>query len=400
MQTNRLTRLWQLIISVSLPQLRRLIPSPGACLIGSLILAAPGCKQTYTAPAQKTNINLLVVDGMLNSRAGNTSTFRLSRTQKIGDSAGAFTPELQAKLTILGNAGDTYPIPEQGNGVYMTAQLSLNPAEKFQLQIQTHNGSKYLSDLVPVLTSPPIDSLSWGPKDSVSDVTVSINTLDPANNSHYYFWTFTETWEYHSVQDAELVLQNGLLVYADSTNQTYTCWKSNNSTNILLGNSTNLGEDRISQAPLTIIPQNDQRLSVRYSILASQSVLTRTAYEYWQILQKNTQNLGSLFDPQPSQLSGNYHCLTDPNEAVIGYLSAGTIQQQRLFIPGTQVINIPDPSCNSVTIATNQSNWQLYDYADTTVAPYHFSGNSTILSSKRCVDCRLQGGTNQKPSFW
>ena len=411
MQSNRLTLIWHLIIPVNLPLLRRLIPSPGAyvrlryplltfCLIGCLLLSAPGCKQSYTAPAQKTNINLLVVDGMLNSKAGSASTIRLSRTQKIGDSTGAYTPELQAQLTILGSAGDAYPFQEQGNGVYMTATLSINPAEKYQLQIMTHNGSKYLSDPVPVLSSPPIDSLNWGPKDSTDKVTVSVNTHDPANNSHYYYWTFAETWEYHAVENAELGLQNGLIVYTDSTNQTYACWTTHNSTGILLGNTTNLGEDRISQAPLITISEDDQRLSVRYSILVSQSLLTQPAYQYWLILQKNTQNLGTLFDPQPSQLSGNYHCLTDPNEPVIGYLSAGTIQQQRLFIPGMQPRDTVTPDCSNVVIGTNQNNWQIYNYPDASYGPYYFTGMSTVLSKKTCLDCRLHGGTNQKPTFW
>jgi Domain of unknown function (DUF4249) len=369
-------------------------------LAGFLLLAMAGCKQSYTPPAQKTNINLLVVDGMLNSTAGGVSNFRLSRTQKIGDSAGAYTPELQAQLMILGSSGDTYSLKEQGNGVYTTAAISINPAEKYQLQINTHDGSKYLSDPVPVLTSRPIDSLSWNPKDSVGDVTVSVNTHDPANNSHYYYWTYVETWEYHTVEQAQLELVNGLIFYTDSTNQTYTCWRTQPSTTILLGNSTNLGQDRISQAPLVVIPQNDQRLSVRYSILASQSLLTQAGYQYWQILQKNTENLGTLFDPQPSQLSGNYHCVTNPNEAVIGFLSAGTTQQLRIFIPGLQKQDTAAPYCPLMSTPINQTNYQLYDYSDPSFVPFYFMGMSTILTRKVCVDCRTQGGTTQKPIFW
>ncbi|HEY4287861.1 MAG TPA: DUF4249 domain-containing protein [Puia sp.] len=369
-------------------------------LFGFLLLAVEGCKQSYNPPAQKTNINLLVVDGMLNSSPGSASNFHLSRTQKIGESTGAYTPELQAQLTILGSSGDTYSFLEQGNGLYTTAALSINPAEKYQLQIMTHDGSKYLSDPVPVLSSPPIDSLSWQPKDSVGDVTVSINTHDPANNSHYYYWTYAETWEYHTVENAQLQLQNGLIVYTDSTNQTNTCWKTQASTAILLGNSTSLGADRISQAPLVIIPQDDQRLSVRYSILVSQSLLSQAGYQYWQILQKNTENLGTLFDPQPSQLSGNYHCVTNPNEAVIGYLSAGTKQQLRLFIPGLQQKDTSTPYCGLMNVPINQINWQLYDYSDPSYAPFYFTGMSTVLSKKTCIDCRVQGGTTQKPTFW
>jgi len=365
-----------------------------------LLLAIAACKQTYSPPAQKTNINLLVVDGILNSGAGCVSTFRLSRTQKIGDSVGAYTPELRAQLTVLGSSGDAYNFAEQGNGVYATAPLTLNPAEKYQLQIQTQSGGKYLSDAVPVLVAPPIDSLSWRTQDSAGEVTISIDTHDPANNSHYYFWSYAETWEYHAIYNAELGLQNGLIIYVDSTTQTYACWRGANSTSILLGNTTALGQDRISQAPLATIAHEDERLSVRYSILVSQSLLTEAGYQYWLTLQKNTQNLGTLFDPQPSQLSSNYHCTTNPGEPVIGYLSVGTIRQQRLFVPGQQKRDSVTPSCQIISIPTNASNWQLWDYPDTTFGPFYFHNTNTVISQRRCLDCRLSGGTTQKPAYW
>ena len=37
------------------------------------------------------------------------------------------------------------------------------------------------------------------------------------------------------------------------------------------------------------------------------------------------------------QLSGNIHCLTDPNEAVIGYVEITQEQTQRIFIFNSQV---------------------------------------------------------------
>jgi len=373
-------------------------------LIGIGLLPFIACRKDYNPSILQTNPNLLVVEGILDGGTGASSTFTLSRTQKIGDSLGSYTPELGARLTILSNNGDTYQLREQGNGIYTSLSLLLDKSEKYQLKIVTQNGSQYLSDLVPVQTAPPIDSLDWQRDQSSGDISVSLNTHDPANNSHYYRWFFTETWEYQSPLIAELVLQNGLLIFADSSNQTSTCWRTDNSTDILLGNSTALSQDLISQAPITTIPHANEKISVRYSILASQYILTQSAYRYWSVLQKNTQNLGSLFDPQPSQLIGNYHSLTNPNEPVIGYLTASSIQQQRLFILRSQV-GVWDtiaPACPLKNIPQNSFNFQVYNYTDPAYGPYYFTTfpPGLEISFKTCLDCRLKGGTTQKPSFW
>ncbi|HEV3327603.1 MAG TPA: DUF4249 family protein [Puia sp.] len=373
------------------------------CLTGLMLVIAIGCQQSYTPPPIKTNPNLLVVEGIINSGPGTITSFTLSRTQRIGDSSGAFTPELSAQVTILGSAGDSYALQDQGKGIYTSSLLSLNQTEKYQLKILTANGSQYLSDAVSVQISPPIDSLAFQQNDSTGNVVVSINTHDPSNNSHYYRWYFTETWEYHSEDYSELALQNGLIIYTDTFTSIYYCWRSDNSTDILLGNSTTLNQDLISQAPLTTIPRGSGKIGIRYSMLASQYVLSQAAYQYWLILQKNTQNLGSLFDPQPSQLTGNYHCLTNPGEPVIGYLSAGSIQQLRFFIQRSQVANwdtVDEAACKTAITGWDQNNYQLYSYPDTSFGPWYFSGSNLILNKRYCLDCRLQGGTTQRPSFW
>ncbi|HEY4061689.1 MAG TPA: DUF4249 domain-containing protein [Puia sp.] len=377
-----------------------------AALMSLLLYPSMGCKQAFTPPALRTNPDLLVIDGVVNAGTGATTTFTLSRTQKIGDSLGAHTPEPGAQVTIKGSNGDSYTLQDQGNGNYQSTPLSLNLAEKYQVLITTRNGSKYQSDAVPVTTAPPIDSLGFKQDDSSGNVTISINTHDPAANSHYYRWFFTETWEYHAPLMSELALDStGHIFYAiDSLSQAflvYYCWRSDNSTDILLGNSTALGQDRISQAPLTVIPRASQKIQIRYSMLASQYVLTQPAYQYWLILQKNTQSLGTLFDPQPSQLIGNYHCLTNANEPVIGYLSVGTIRQLRTFISNSQVSNWDPGPYDCPTRTTDKGpTYDIYTYADTAWGPYYFSGNTLYLSRRTCVDCRAQGGTLQKPSFW
>jgi len=371
-----------------------------------ILLLTTRCKRDYNPPVLRTNPNLLVVDGFINMGANSTTAFTLSRTQKLGDSLGAYTPEGQATVTIIAGNGNSYPLQDMGNGTYNSSQLSLDPAQKYRLKITTRNGSQYESDTVSTRTAQPIDSLTWKQDDSSGNVIVSVNTHDPTNNSHYYRWFYSETWEYHAPLQSELQLINGEIYYAiDSLTQQfliYYCWRSANSTDIVLGNTTTLGQDRVSQQPIGTIPNGAQKISVKYSMLASQYVLTPDAYQYWLILQKNTQNLGTLFDPQPSQLAGNIHCLTNPKEPVIGFLTASSISQQRLFIDNKQVHNWDTLAleCPLRQTGWDPNNFHIYNYPDTLWGPYYFSGPVLYLTKRDCLDCREQGGTTQKPSFW
>jgi len=371
-----------------------------------ILLTGPRCKRDYNPPVLQNNPNLLVVDGFINMGANSTTAFTLSRTQRLGDSLGAYTPERQAAVTIVDGSGKSYPLQDMGNGTYTSPQMTLDPNQKYKLEITTLNGSKYISDTVSTRISQPIDSLSWRQDDSSGNVIVSANTHDPSNSSRYYRWFFTETWEYHAPLQSELMLVNNLIYYAiDTFTQEflrYYCWRSANSTDIVLGNTTSLGQDRVFQQPIGTVPRGAQKISVKYSMLASQYVLTPDAYNYWLILQKNTQNLGTLFDPQPSQLAGNFHCLTNPKEPVVGYLSASSIQQKRLFIDNSQVHNWDTSAleCPLKQTDKNPNDFHIYTYPDTLWGPYYFSGDVLYLSKRNCLDCQQLGGTLTKPSFW
>ncbi|HEY1213443.1 MAG TPA: DUF4249 domain-containing protein, partial [Bryobacteraceae bacterium] len=197
--------------------MRKYIPTIPLLLI---LLIATRCKRDYNPPVLQTNPNWLVVDGFINMGANSTTALSLSRTQRLGDSLGAYTPELQADVAIIDGSGKSYTLQDLGNGTYTSPQLTLDPTQKYKLQITTRNGSKYLSDTVSARIAPPIDSLSWRQDDSSGNVIISVDTHDPAGNSHYYRWFYSETWEYHAPLQSELQLINGEIYYAiDSLTQ-------------------------------------------------------------------------------------------------------------------------------------------------------------------------------------
>ncbi len=361
------------------------------------------CTQPYNPPNIKGNYNYLVVDGIVIN--GPTQTvINLSRSQNINDSSYyTLIPETGAIINVVGSLGDTYALQEQGAGAYVADSLNLNPGETYQIKIVTANGSQYQSDSSTLSSSPPIDTVNW--QLTSNGLQIYVNTHDPLNNTHFYLWQYAETWEYHSAYDASFEYVNQLVVPRDSAQRVYKCWQSDQSTNLIIGSSAKLQQDIIYEQPLVFIPSSSEKLGVEYSILVKQFALTEKAYNFWQTLQKNTEQLGSLFDAQPSQLTGNVHNLSNPNEPVLGFVSFSSLQQQRIFIYNSELSTwgYNHLACEEIVVVNNPDSFAFYYGAgyipvSEDYPPSGFVGYYSALSS--CVDCTLHGGTTLKPSFW
>jgi hypothetical protein len=372
------------------------------CLV---IALAVRCKQTYAPPAITAPNNYLVVDGFINTGANAVTTIHLTRTRNLNDSAVAGSPELNAQVSIVaaGASGASYPLSDPANtGIYSSAALNLDITQQYSIAIATSDGQKYSSDPVACLQTPPMDSIYWR---QPSDLTVYVDTHDPTNRVRYYRWDYSETWQHDSQLNTTWALDGNMIIATDSTDQKHECWSTDSSSNVLIATTAALGQDVIKAFPVITIPNGDPRMEIGYSILVRQYALTEDAYNYWLLIEKTSENLGTLFDLQPTQLIGNLHCLTNPSQPVIGFMTACTLQQQRIYIDISSLNdwqhNSPGFGCDTVEIAQDFAQPFLYTYPDTNYAPWYFiTFGPLVLASKICLDCTLLGGTNIKPPFW
>ena len=375
-------------------------------IIFSLLALVTGlcqCKQTYVSPYTSPPTGYLVVEGYITGKG--PTQFTLSRTIPLpGDST--IPVVTGAQLQVEGSDNSVYPLIEQGNGVYGIDTLPLSTTVQYRLRINIPNGESYLSDFGAYKITPAIDSISWAVNGD--NVNIYANTHDPAGNTRYYQWQYIETWEYHSAEESSEEYRADttpvMVLYRPPQDQIFQCWHTDASTRLLLGSSAKLASDVIYLQLLNQIPFGSQQISVEYSILVSQYALTDSAYNFLTLMQKNTESLGTIFDAQPSQLVGNIHCLNDPAEPVIGYVSAGTVQQQRIFIRRSQVppwgytFTCPIPD----TLVANQPDslkkyFGILGYDPIGLDPRTREWLGNLIS---CVDCRVQGGTNAAPSYW
>jgi len=375
-----------------------------------LICPAIMCRKPYIPPAIRASNHILAVDGVINTGTYSSSQFIISRSRSLTDSAVIF-PELGAQVTILSDNGASFPLMDTGaNGIYISAPLSLDPSLKYQLSIITQDGNKFLSELVKPKTSAPIDSLNWNLfYDSALGtpvVNVYVNTHDPGGNTRFYRWDYKDTWQHHSYYQSFWALNpiTSLEYGLFPSQTTYNCWSSGNSASIILGTSITLTADVINHIKIATFVKDDPKMDIKYSMLVRQYPLDLQAYTYWLNVQTNSQTLGGLFDVQPSQLAGNIHGITNPKDPVVGYVSACSISELRLFIsnnflPGWQ--SNPGVNCPiKLAYPADPNNVLFWNYPDTSYQLYYYSGGVMEISPKDCLDCRYQGGTLTKPAFW
>jgi hypothetical protein len=371
-------------------------------LLATLLLLLGSCVTPFEPDVINAPNAFLVVDGSIN--LSGVTTIRLSRTQNVATTTTTPVAEGRATVTIRNAEGTVYPLMEQQPGTYTSAALSLNPNLKYQVHLRTATGREYESDLVQGKVTPAIESVTWDL--SSKGIQIYVSSRDPSNSTHYYRWRYEETWQIQSAFQSNLQYRNGAIV--ERTEDVYNCWASASSTPILLSSTTQLSQDVVSNFPLTLLPANAPRFRFKYSILVKQSAQTQDEYSYQDKLKQNTETIGSLSDPLPSQLTGNVHCLNDAAEPVIGYVGAATVAEKRIFIANTDLPNTLRSQtgyedCTELypILLANLSQFDGDGYLPIAgiYTPMTYKLIGYQAASAECSDCRRHG-TNVRPDFW
>lgn len=368
-----------------------------------LVLLLLSCVEPYKPQVDNRELNLLVVDAFLNASDA-SATVTLTRTLPV-ESDQTVPPETDAFVRIEDDNGNVYALHGGPQGVYSGPVSDVTPLRKYRLLI-TAGPADYASDFITVTETPAIDSITY---DILSDgVQFYVTTHDPTNQARYYRWKYEETYQYNSEFNSVYKFQGDDIVPRPPDEARHTCWKTNFSTDILVGTTKHLKESVINKFPVSFIPKGSIKLTVEYSLLVRQQAITEAAYDYWSRLQKTTEQVGGLFDPLPSEVPGNIHSVSDPGENVLGFFSAGSVQQIRRFVrrselprEGIPLFVTHNPNCvlDTITLAELPNFPRSAWIVDAIFAPgVGITGYTTSVT--RCIDCTLQGGGTTKPDFW
>lgn len=375
----------------------------------ALLTAIVACRKPYTPKAILAPGSYLVVEGVINSGADST-IITLSKTINIATKdSSAF--ETNAQVTVENEGGTSYPLQEFKAGHYLAIALNLDKTKKYRLHIKTAASNEYASDYVAVRPTPPIDSITYRITDK--GLQVNVNTHNPANSTRYYRWAYEEAWQFHAQRNSESIVKGTDIVPRKPEEQIYYCFAGDKSSNIVLGSTEKLQQDIISQIPITIISPRSEKLQIKYSILLKQYAVTKEEYQFWENIKKNTEQLGSIFDAQPSQLKGNIHGITNPTEPVIGYIGVTNTQTKRIFITNNRFPDNYYPvyadECEVISAffinaltGANDVDFFIFRLGYIPVSPIISPRGVTIgykAAPIECVDCRLRGHIDA-PDFW
>jgi len=382
-------------------------------LLVAVCVLVYACKEKYLPQIKDINPNYLVVDGFINTGADST-IFSLSRTFKL-ESKAVVAPERAAIVAIENNAGASYVLPELSSkrGVYGVPALNLDQTKKYRIRIRTKDNKEYLSEFVESKVSPPVE-LTYDFRHG--NLNIYSNTYDATGKSRYYNYTYDETWQYRAPQQSFIKIVGKQLVYRSfPQDDIYNCYHHVPSGKISIATTATLQEDRLADNLLVDILPTSQKVRIEYSVLVKQTVLTREGFDFFETLKKNTEQVGSIFDAQPSQMFSNIKCTTNPAEVVIGFISAGTVTEKRILLvannfPFDFLGPLSDQCCedNTIKVPVEQQKALFFDPVQTEYIPLQTYDDpwlplpARVYATKfhECVDCRLQGGTNIVPPYW
>lgn len=376
----------------------------GFVLLGSCMVVLFACREPFEPENLQESVSVLVVEGYIDTE-GIESELRISRTVPIGASTTS-SPELGALVTIFAGNGAAYSLAESEPGTYIISQNLPEDAD-YRLEIQLRGGERFESSSLRPLVTPDILDAGFVRDEDGVEVFVNTQGNELADN---FLWTFEETWIYRPrirttyIYDAQLKDVRT----RTASEQISLCFKSEANPDILLETSSRFQDQVVFRKTITEIPTGDERIQERYSILISQKALQPDAVQFWETLKRNTEDIGSIFSPLPSQITGNIRAMDDSGIQVVGQVSMGVSKQRRIYINLTDVLpwGYVDPEFNNCVIGEEAVRSQSYQSAfgnGGTLPARGLMEGTTIVgyytTDRRCADCTLYASPIV-PDFW
>ena len=269
----------------------------------------------------------------------------------------------------------------------------------------TFEGKQYESDFLTPFRTPNIDTIGFTVNETRTAVDFHVTTYGDDQSSMYYKWKYMEDWEVVSPYSTNIYYDTRtarLNRYLSETPMLY-CWKQSISTT-LIAKTDQLQKNIVNRQRLNTLYRGDDKISYLYSMELYQMSISKEAFSYWSVLKKNTDEVGGIFAPQPSELYGNIHCISNPEQRVLGYISAGTCIVKRIFATAQEIgIYVPyrcEPLDENdlVEMVPLPTITDYYNWGFRPVANFLEFEDIQWLP-QNCVECTTRG-TKNKPPFW
>jgi hypothetical protein len=299
----------------------------------ALLLA---CQEVYNPDDIDADLKIPVIEGYLHDGPG---PYRVELFWAAGFYDRSYTPISGAYVTISDNQGNVEILTESANGRYYTDKNGIRGTSGriYTLHIELTDGSIYESAPVQMQAPEKIDTIyaEIGKKEYTSrnlygDLMIKrkgglylytdIKT-EPGDNRFFRFYSRVVSQSQYSVLYVNLGAISPVYVYC------WDIWSLNEIVNvkstILSNNEQVIKRHNIGFLPYSFDsrPQDDTTGPVipkGWIVSTTAYSIQKDAYEYYSSVVKQLEAEERMFDPVPSQVTGNIHCLSDTGKLVLG----------------------------------------------------------------------------------
>lgn len=307
------------------------------------------CVESYDV---KFNLDaeLVTVDGFITDLGGDVITISISRS-KNGDSYAI--PLTKCRGELLVGDGTSIPLSEISEGQYSPPVTFKGiVGQTYQLRFTTPKGDTYESSVEELRSTPSIDKFyesfnlnglvdKTGTKVLGSTLDIFVDFKDsPLPNDHYLWrWKLFENQFICKTCNGGRLVGGTCSIDRSPTPTTYdypcssTCWE------IFYNEQTNILSDEFINGKSVqgrLVAQIPFYSSTGALLEVEQVALTQSAFEYFTLLNQQTQTNGTLIDTPPAPIIGNIRNSKNENEKVVGYFGAGGSRKVRYWLDRTK----------------------------------------------------------------
>ncbi|MCK9421535.1 MAG: DUF4249 domain-containing protein [Bacteroidales bacterium] len=364
------------------------------------------CIKLYDPQIDSNAKNKYVVSGRITNTEG-WQEVDVSLSSPI--ESPSYVPVSGCRVNILDDKGNIFLMEEYNPGQYLVwiGQEYLKPGISYKVMVVAPGREILVSGFDKMPAGPSIDSVYYSvnviptPDPDVNhrvmQFYVDLNAI--GNYSQYYKWDVVETWEYHAAHPLEYFYDGTFHEVYPPDYSKNKCWSTNLVKNVFTVSTKSLSQNTYKQYPLHYVDGHTSRLGILYSILVRQLALTEEAYNYWEQLRINSNEQGGLYEKQPLAIKGNIQNATNPDNEVLGYFYATSESTRRYFYHDIEGIPLDfSNSCSEDVLG--RFGWREFKPDDYPVYYYYNAVGALKILGRECVDCRLMGGTTEKPDFW
>ncbi|TDN78555.1 uncharacterized protein DUF4249 [Salegentibacter sp. 24] len=344
----------------------------------------------------------IVIEGMVTNEL-KKHEIKLSRAFEI-DSSGP-NPLSGAEVKVIGN--NEYVFEEKEPGIYISRDsFAAQPGINYQLKIFIED-EKYQSEPMQLPGTSGIAQIEANRIDYQGEngIAITLNNQTSSGEANYYKYEYSETFKFNSryYKTRDLILIDGRIVEVPKIKEEYTCYRTEESQQIILANTNSLSENNVNNLLLTFIANDEPKLALRYSIFVEQYVISRGAYNYYAILEELSDTDNVFSQSQPGFFAGNIENVNNPDEKIIGFFDISSVSKKRIFFNYDDFFDSPHPRpyFASYCPIENPNSQRLKELLQNGAVKWFTT--DPILGFKvvpvNCVDCTVFG-TNEVPEFW